>query len=68
MHDNATSHSSRATRQYLLANNVQEMDWPASSPDLNPIEHIWDLLDKRLRDVRNPPQTIAALRQEVVRQ
>ena len=44
------------------------MDWPARSPDLNPIEHIWDLLDKRLRSVQNPPQTMAALRQEVVRQ
>ena len=68
MQDNATSHSARATRQYLAANNVQVMDWPARSPDLNPIEHIWDLLDRRLRNARNPPQTVAALRQEVVRQ
>ena len=68
MQDNATSHSARATRQYLSANNVQVMDWPARSPDLNPIEHVWDLLDRRLRNARNPPQTVAALRQEVVRQ
>ena len=68
MQDNATSHSARATRQYLATNNMQVIDWPARSHDLNPIEHIWDLLDKRLRNVQNPPHTVAALRQEVVRQ
>ena len=68
MQDNATSHSARATRQYLATNNVHVIDWPARSPDLNPTEHIWDLLDKRLRNVQNHPQTVAELRQEVVRQ
>ena len=68
MQDNAASHSERATRQYLATNNVLVMDWPARYPDLNPIGHIWDLLDKHLRNVQNPPQTVAALRQGVVRQ
>ena len=67
MQDNSTSHSARATRQYLATNNVQVMDWSARSPDLTPIEYIWDLLDRRLRNARNPPQTVAALCQEVVR-
>ena len=66
MQDNATNHSSRATRQYLAANNVQLMDWPARSPDLNPIEHVWNLLDKRLRNARNPPQKVAVFRQELL--
>ena len=53
----------------LATNNVQVMDWPSRSPWFkNPIEHIWDLLDRRLRNARNPPQTVAVLRQEVVRQ
>ena len=68
MQDNVTSHSARATRQYLATNNVQVMDWPERSPDLNPTEHIWDLLDKCLCNARNPPQIVAALCQDVVRQ
>ncbi|GFS53364.1 hypothetical protein TNCV_1327161 [Trichonephila clavipes] len=38
------------------------MDWPARSPDLNPIEHIWDFLGRRLAARTLPPVTIRELR------
>ncbi|GFU12905.1 uncharacterized protein TNCV_3574331 [Trichonephila clavipes] len=31
------------------------MDWPARSPDLNPIEHVWDFLGRRLAARTLPP-------------
>ncbi|GFU44457.1 hypothetical protein TNCV_1505861 [Trichonephila clavipes] len=38
------------------------MDWPARSPDLNPIDHVWDFLGRRLAARTLPPVTIRELR------
>ncbi|GFV12350.1 transposable element Tcb2 transposase [Trichonephila clavipes] len=38
------------------------VDWPARSPDLNPIEHVWDFLGRRLAARTLPPVTIRELR------
>ena len=40
--DNAPVHRARVVRDFLQRQGVQRMDWPACSPDFNPIENIWD--------------------------
>ena len=49
MHDNARPHVARICRQFLNRNNINVLPWPALSPDMNPIDHIWDYLDRKVR-------------------
>ena len=49
MHDNARPYVARICRQFLNRNNVNVLPWPAVSPDMNPIEHIWDYLGRKVR-------------------
>jgi len=66
-HDNARPHVARVTTQYLRNNNIDVLEnWPAQSADLNPIEHCWDYLKKRIRELQldNVQDLQAALRRE----
>ena len=49
MHNNASPHSAAITRQILATNNVNVLDWPANSPDHNPIQQVWDELEHHVR-------------------
>ena len=46
---------------YLQSEAVTSVPWPVMSPDVNPIEHIWDMLGRRIQ-AREPP--VQNIRQE----
>ena len=48
-HGNAPEHKARSIQKWFVEIGVEELDWPAQTPDLNPIEHLWDKLECRLR-------------------
>ena len=49
MHGNARPRVARICRQILNRNNVNVLSWPAVSPDMDPIKHIWDYLSRKVR-------------------
>ena len=50
MQDNAPCHTANSVKTFLSEEDVTVMEWPGQSPDMNPIENVWKLLNGRAKE------------------
>lgn len=56
VHDNAPIHTAKNVKKWLSERNIKTIEWPAYSPDLNPIENLWSRMEYLTRN-RTPTST-----------
>jgi transposase len=61
MDDNARPHRARVVTDYLHYESITPLPWPAMGPNLKPIEHIWDIIGRRVKERTLPVQSLNEL-------
>ncbi len=66
--DNAPYHKAQIISDWFLEhdNEFTLFKWPPQSPDLNPIEHLWDVLEREIRIMDVQPTNLQQLRDAIM--
>ena len=65
MQDNASAHTAKIVQEWFQDNSLEVFEWPANSPDLNPIENLWELVKRELYGYDTPASGMLELWERV---
>jgi hypothetical protein len=63
---NVRPHRARTLVNFVETEGIEHMEWPAVSPDMNPIENLWSEITRTLDASANQPTNLAELQQAVI--